>query len=166
MQCCRRVSRRHTSAALLLMSVWRDLTPRRHLCRCPCWLTPLRRHLFSDYIRQGLSARLLVSSPSGAFPSSASRPLRVPMAFSVCLLTIARVPLSSLCLFYLVFASVHDVNDHPLLSYVGVSGFEPLSMTLGYKVRYSPSAIFPSAAATATPFLFVFTSFVLCVAIL
>jgi hypothetical protein len=38
---------------------------------------------------------LVVSSPFGAFPSSASRPLRVPMASSVCLLTIARVPLSS-----------------------------------------------------------------------
>lgn len=61
---------------------------------------------------------LVVSSPFGAFPSSASRPLRVPMASSFCLLTIARVPLSSFDIYPGNITSVHDVKEplsfHPL----------------------------------------------------
>ena len=53
---------------------------------------------------------LVVSSPIGAFPTSASRPLCVPTAFG-CLLTVARVPLTSFIFYPGVITSVHDVKD-------------------------------------------------------
>lgn len=69
---------------------------------------------------------LVVSSPFGAFPSSASRPLRVPMASSVCLLTIARVPLSSFDIYPGNITSVHDVKElSPFILLVQGLGIEP-----------------------------------------
>ena len=86
---------------------------------------------------------LVVSSPFGAFPSSASRPLRVPMDFSVCLLTIARVPLSSFNIYPGNITSVHDVKEQsPFILLVQGLGVEPsahLSYHCNHVILTSPT---------------------------
>ena len=92
-----------------------------------------RRIYKADLLR--LLSCPVVPSPSGACPSSASRLLRVPMAFG-CLLTTAWVPLTSFDIYPGNITSVHDVND--LFSVGRGYAATPLSFHLVEGVGFEP----------------------------
>ena len=104
---------------------------------------------------------LVVSSPIGAFPTSASRPLCVPTAFG-CLLTVARVPLTSFIFYPDVITSVHDVKDQFSSHLVEGGGIEPplirgfhgvtamRRLMLHYPCRLALVPAFPSMPFTST----------------